>query len=334
MTEFVRWGILGTSRHAGRTLMPAFRAAHNAEVVAVGSRSAESAGRYATEHGIPTAYGSYDDLLADASIDAIYIPLPNHLHRPWSIRAAEAGKHVLCEKPIGLNAAEAEGMVRTFRAAGLKLAEAFQWRHHPQGQLVREMVLHGEIGDLQLIDAGFSFMLNDPGDIRAKQETGGGALYDVGCYPVSLARYVTGREPLRVTAQAHWSEAGIDDLLVATLEFAGGVLAHINCAFTLPLRRYYQVVGTAGSLSVTRAYNPKNDFPGQVMRYGPDLELLDTVDLGYVNSYTRLVEDFSEAVLDDREPLFPAEDAIGNMRVIDAIYAAARSGGTVAVAGA
>jgi len=333
MTEFVRWGILGTSRHAAVSLMPAFRAAHNAEVIAVGSRSAESAARYAGEHGIPTGHGSYEELLADPSVDAVYIPLPNSLHREWAIRAADAGKHVLCEKPIGLDAAEAEDMVRTFRDAGLKLAEAFQWRHHPQGQLVRDKVVQGEIGDLRLIDAGFSFMLDDSPNIRAQQETGGGSLYDVGCYPVALARYVTRQEPLRVTAQAHWNEAGIDDVLVATLEFPGGVLAHINCGFTLPLRRYYEVVGTEGSLAVTRAYNPKNDYPGEVKHYGPDWELLDTIELGYVNSYTRMVEDFSEALLEHRDPLFPAEDAIGNMRVIDAIYQAARSGGTVTVAG-
>ncbi len=333
MSEIVRWGILGTSRHAAMSLIPAFDAAHNATVVAVGSRSATSAARYAGEYGIPTAYGRYEDLLADSSIDAVYIPLPNHLHRAWAIRAAEAGKHVLCEKPIGLNAAEAGDMVRVFRRAGLKLAEAFQWRHHPQAQRVRALVQEGVIGDLRLIDAGFSFMLNRPGDIRGIPETGGGSLYDVGCYPVALARYVTGQEPLSVTAQAHWNAAGIDDLVVATLAFPGDVLAHINCGFVLPLRRYYEVVGTDGSLAVNRAYNPKDDYPGQVVRRGADREVLETIDVGRVNSYTREVEDFSAAVLENRDPLFPAEDAIGNMRVIDAIYEAARTGGAVTVGG-
>lgn len=324
--DTIHWGILSTSRHAAITWIPALKNSKHGQITAIASRDETRGQQYAAEHGIPQVYGSYEALLADPQIDAVYIPLPNSLHKTWAIRAAEAGKHVLCEKPLGLNADEAEEMVAACRKAGRKLAEAFQWRHHPQGQTVREMVRGGAIGDLRLIDAGFSFMLTRMDDVRWKPELGGGSLYDVGCYPVALARYVTRQEPLAVTAQAHWGDSGVDDRLVATLEFPGGVLAHINSGFTLPLRRYYEVVGTEGSLAVNRAYNPKEDHPGEVWRYDEDRELVDTVELGRFNSYTLMIDDFNAAILENRDPLFPGEDAILNMRVIDAIFRAAREG--------
>jgi xylose dehydrogenase (NAD/NADP) len=329
--SLIRWGVLSTSQHAANTWIPALKNAARGELAAVASRDEARGQPYARQHGIPKVYGSYEALLADPDIDAVYIPLPNSLHKTWAIHAAAAGKHVLCEKPLGLNAAEAEMMVAAARKAGVKFAEAFQWRHHPQGQKVREIVRAGGIGDLRLIDAGFSFMLTNPDDVRWKPDLGGGSLYDVGCYPISLARYITGQEPKTVTAQIHWGESGVDDRLVATLEFSGGVLAHINCGFTLPLRRYYEVVGTQGSLAVNRAYNPKEDAPGEVRRYGEDRELIETITLGTLNSYTLMIEDFNAAIQNNRDPLFPAEDAISNMRVIDAIYKASREGGRMKV---
>jgi xylose dehydrogenase (NAD/NADP) len=329
--DMIRWGVLSTSRHAAVTWIPALKHSKRGQVVAVASRDEIRAKPYADANGIPKIYGSYAALLADPEIDAVYIPLPNSLHKEWAIRAAEAGKHTLCEKPLSLNAAEAEEMVAAFRKARLKFAEAFQWRHHPQGQTVREMVREGAIGELRLIEGGFSFMLTRPDDIRWNPAQGGGSLYDVGCYPISLARYITGREPLAVTAQAHWGISGIDDRVVATMEFPGGVLAHINCGFTLPLRRYYEVVGSTGSLYVNRAYNPKEDALGEVRRYGEDRALVETIRLEALNSYTLIIDDFNAAILEDRDPLFPAEDAILNMRVIDAIFKAAREGGRVAL---
>lgn len=327
----IRWGVLSTSRHAAETWIPALKHTKHGQLLAVASRDESRARQYANAHGIPTVYGSYEALLADPQIDAVYIPLPNDLHRKWAVRAAEAGKHTLCEKPLGLNAAEAEEMVAAFRKAGLRLAEAFQWRHHPQGHTVRQMVRAGAVGELRMIDAGFSFMLTRPDDVRWNVAQGGGALYDVGCYPISLARYMTGQEPLAVTAQAHWADTGIDDRLVATLEFPGGVLAHINCGFTLPLRRYYEIVGTTGSLYVNQAYNPKETSLSEVKHYGEDRALLETIPLGQLNSYTAMIDDFNTAILENRPPLFPGEDAILNMRVIDAIYQAARTGERVAL---
>ena len=196
----VRWGILSTARHGVKTVIPAIQAAPSAQVVAIASRDGSRAKEIAQKLKIPTTYDSYDALLADSTIDAVYIPLPNHMHKEWAIRAAHAGKHVLCEKPIGLNTAEAEEMVQVFRDTGLKFAETFQWRHHPQATKFRDLIREGVIGEMRLIDAGFSFMLNRPDDIRWKPEMGGGSLYDVGCYPISFARYITGQEPLAVTA--------------------------------------------------------------------------------------------------------------------------------------
>lgn len=333
MPDKVRWGILSTAGHARETVIPAIQAASNAEVVAVASRDLDRARVFAERLGIPGAYGRYEDLLADPDVDAMYIPLPNHMHKPWSIRAAEAGKHVLCEKPIALNAAEAEEMVRVFAGAGLKLAEAFQWRHHPQGLQLRDMVRQGVIGEMKLIDAGFSFMLTEDENVRWDPAMGGGALYDVGCYPISFARFIAGAEPLTVTAHVHWHPSGIDDLVVATMEFPGGVLAHINCSFALPLRRYYEAVGTEGSLYSNHAYNPKGDIPVELVRFGPDRIAQERIALPQQNSYTLMAEDFGRAVRGEADLRYPPEDAVKNMRVIDAIFRSAREGVRVEVGG-
>jgi predicted dehydrogenase len=331
MAKKIRWGVLSTARHAGRIVVPAIQESSSGHVAAVASRDAARARDFANRLGIPTSYGNYEALLADDTVDAVYIPLPNSHHKEWALRVAAAGKPCLCEKPLGLNTAEAAAMVRAFENAGLTFAEAFQWRHHPQAQRVRQMVRQGVIGEVQMINAGFTFMLDREGDIRWQPALGGGALYDVGCYPVALTRYMTGAEPIAVTAQAYWGETKADYRLVATLEFPGHVQATIYCGLTLPLRRYYEVIGTAGTLVVNRAYNPMGDQPGEVLHYHADTQLHDTIQLPAVNPYTAMVEDFNRALLENRPPLFPAEDAIGNMRAIDAIYNAARTGVRVLV---
>lgn len=333
MSDKIRWGVLSTSRHAAATWIPACQASQRGEVVAVASRDASRARQYASEHGIPRSFGDYESLLASPDVDAVYIPLPNHLHKEWTIKAAGAGKHVLCEKPLGLDAAQAEEMVAACHAAGVTLAEAFQWRHHPHAERTRELLRDGAIGDLRLIEAGFTFPLGRDGDVRWDPAKGGGALYDVGCYPVALARYVTGGEPLSVTAQATWGQTGVDDLLVATLEFPGGVFAKLHGGFNLPLDRYFRLVGTEGSLLVDYAYNAKANRPNIIRQYGPDWELQSTIELAPVDSYTLMIDDLSARLLAGRAPLFPAKDAIGNMRAIDALYQAARTGQTIWVAG-
>ena len=331
MAEFVRWGVLSTARHGTNTVIPALQAASGGRVTAVASRDVERAQEWAARLGIPRSYGSYEVLLDDPDIDAVYIPLPNSLHREWTIRAAEAGKHVLCEKPLALNAAQAAEMVAACRQAGVTLAETFQWRHHPQSHRARALLCEGVIGTLRLIEAGFTFPLTRPGDIRLRPELGGGALYDVGCYAISLARYMTGAEPLSVTAQATWTESGVDDLLVATLAFPGDVLAHINCSMNLVLRQYFELVGTQGALVVNRAYKPLDDAPGEIVRCEENRAPVETYTTPALNSFVLMAGDFNRAVLDGSEVPFPAEEAVLNMRVIDAVYEAARRGGTVAL---
>lgn len=328
----VRWGILSTARHFEKIMLPAFRQARSAELAAVASRDGERARAFAQQHRIPSSYASYEALLGDPTIDAVYIPLPNNLHKEWAIKAAQAGKHVLCEKPIALNAAEAEEMAAAFRQAGRILTETFQWRHHPQASAVKELIEDGTIGEVRLIDAGFSFLIERQDDIRLDPKLGGGSLYDVGCYPVSLARFMLDAEPLAVTAQAHWTERGVDDRMVATLEFPNGALAQINCGFSLPLRRYYEVIGPVGSLFVNRAYNPVGDRASEIVHFGDDRMMIETVRLEAANSYALMIEDFNRAASGEAAPRFPAEDAIKNMRVIDALYRSAREGGTVEVA--
>jgi xylose dehydrogenase (NAD/NADP) len=326
----VKWGILSTARHAANTWIPQAHAAPSGEIVAVASRDLNRARQFAAANDIPHSHGSYEALLADDTIDAVYIPLPNHMHKKWAIKAAQAGKHVMCEKPLGLNAAEAEDMVAAFANTGLKFSEAFQWRHSEQAQRLREIVRSGAIGELRFIDAGFSFPLAREGDIRRNPETGGGALYDLGCYTIAAARYITGGEPLAATAQAYYGDSGVDELLVATLEFPNQVLAHINCSFILPLRRYYEAVCSDGSVLVEHAYNP-NGLTNTVIQRGTDREVVTTHVLGTDSEYKLLIEDFNRAILDDRDPMYGGDDAIKNMQVIDAIFAAVHTGRRVEV---
>ena len=333
MVDKLRWGILSTARIAANAVIPGIKGAENAELGAVASRDGERAAAYAKEHGIPRSYGSYEDLLADPDIDAIFIPLPNHMHKEWAIRCAEAGKHVLCEKPIALNAAEAEEMAAAFAQNGRMLSETFQWRHHPQGQLARDLVRQGLIGELRMISGSFTFNLTDMDDIRMKPEMGGGALYDVGTYPVSLTRYITGAEPLFVTGQAHWAASGVDDRFVGTLSYPNDVLACFDCGFTAPLRRSYEIIGSEGMLYVNRAYNPRDDRPGEVVHLGLDRDVIKTYQTDQIDCYVLMVRDFSAAILAGKEPMFPALDAVKQARVLDALYAAARENRVVSMAG-
>jgi predicted dehydrogenase len=329
MANKVRWGVISTARHGLNTVIPAIQQSASGEVVAIASRNAEQGRKIAAKNHIPVSYGSYEALLAAPDIDVIYNPLPNSLHKEWTIRALQAGKHVLSEKPFGLNAAEAVDMVAVARSTGRKLAETFQWRHHPQAKQARELIRSGAIGDLRLIEAAFSFPLSNPDDVRWDPALGGGALYDLGCYPISLTRYLTGQEPLAVTSQIHWNKSGVDDMVVATFEFPGEILATINCSFILPLRRYGEAIGTTGALLMERCYNQMPEYESTIVKRGPDREATETISLGRSNCYIMMAEDFNRAVLDDTEPVFPPEDAIANMRVIDAIFESARTGKTV-----
>jgi xylose dehydrogenase (NAD/NADP) len=316
----VRFGFLSTAR-INRALLAGARETDVAEVVAVASRDQQRADEYAREHEIERAYGSYDELLADSELDAIYISLPNSLHVEWSVRALEAGKHVLVEKPFDRQPDE---VVRAFDVAQggrLVLMEAFMYRHHPQTKKLRDVVSSGAIGELRQLRSSFSFTLDDANDVRMTPDLDGGSLMDLGCYCVSISRLLAG-EPEHVVSRQRTGPTGIDLGFAGVLEFAGGVLAEFHCAFDLPYEAGLEAIGSEGRVVVAepfRCVDPHLDVNGE------------RVDVEDVDRYALQVENFSLAVRREAEPLLGRDDAVGQARVIDALYRSAATGTAVSL---
>jgi D-xylose 1-dehydrogenase (NADP+, D-xylono-1,5-lactone-forming) len=321
--EPVRWGVLSTARINDKFLAGA-QTAGGAEVLAVASRDGERARAYARERGIPRAYASYEQLLGDDDVQALYIPLPNALHVPWTLRALEAGKHVLCEKPISRRRADAQRVVDRARERELFLSEAFMYRHNPQISRLCALVQEGAIGDLRAVRAHFSFNLTDPRNVRLSAELEGGALMDVGCYCLSATRLLAG-EPELVSALAVTSDAGIDMRLVASLRMPGGVLAHFDCGFDFAFRYELEAVGAWGTATLRDPWH--GTAPGIELRTDAGEE---HVEIEFVDPYRLEVENFSAAVA-GREPLLIGpEEIVAQAGAIEALYAAADSGRAVA----
>jgi D-xylose 1-dehydrogenase (NADP+, D-xylono-1,5-lactone-forming) len=315
MTEAgaVRWGVLSTARINAKVLAGA-RLAPNVDVVAVGSRDRARGEAFAAEHGIGRVHGSYEELLADDDVEAVYVPLPNKLHVPWSVKALEAGKHVLCEKPLTRRAADAEAAFDAAERAGRLLMEAFMWRYHPQTEaLVR---LLPEIAPLRIIRAAFGFTLSpeDRTNVRWLAELEGGALMDVGCYCVSALRLLGG-EPERVSGEAVRAPTGVDARFAGVLRLPNDVLGQIDCGLDVPLRGGIYVVGEGGTLIA------EDPWHGVTPRLTLDGE---EIPVEAVNPYARELEDFSAAIREGRPPRLGREDAVGQARAIEALYAAAR----------
>ncbi len=324
MIERIRWGILSTANIGRRRVIPAIQASANGIAYAVASRDAEQARALAGELGIPQAYGSYEALIADPQVDAVYIPLPNHLHAEWAIRCAEAGKPVLCEKPLASDAAEAQRMVEAFAARGVPLAEAFMYRFHPRMDRVRALLAEGAIGELRLIRATFSFTVTREDNIRLRRDMAGGALMDVGCYCVNVIRTLTGEEPVSVTAQATFGErSGVDEVLAGTLRFPSGVIGVLDCSLRVPRWQTYEVRGTHGQIVIDEAFGPEQGTRIQLWRGEPPEEII----VPGADQYQLMVEDFADALLKGRPPRFPASDAVATLRVIDRLLEEARSRG-------
>lgn len=321
----VRWGVMGTANIGRAAVNPAIQASSNGALVAIASRDADRARDFAEAHSIPRAYGSYEALLEDEAVDAVYIPLPNSLHREWTIRAVVAGKHVLCEKPLALDAAECLEMDDAAHENGVKLMEAFMYRFHPRSERVVEMVRNGDIGTLKAIRSAFTFRLNRSDNIRLDPDLGGGALMDVGCYCVNVSRTIAGEEPEEVQATAQWTERGVDDFLAGMLHFPGGVVAHFDCALTMERCESYEVAGTEGYIKVPASFLPGTDDAEIHHVRGARDSRSHTID--GVDEYRCMVEHFADCVLNDREPRYPASEAAANMRVISALYRSARAGG-------
>ena len=321
----LKWAVISTANIGRAAVIPAIQRSHNGQLLAVASRSEKKAADFASQQNIPRAYGSYQALLADDDIQAVYIPLPNSLHREWTIKAAEAGKHILCEKPLALNASQCADMDAAARRNGVKLMEAFMYRFHPQTEQVLELIQSGVIGKPRLIHAAFSFHLTNPANIRLQAELGGGSLMDVGCYCVNVTRTLAGAEPVEVQAFANWAQTGVDEQLTGTLRFADGLLAQFDCALTLERREFYQVAGPQGHLYVPGAFLPGTDDTTIYEHHGR--QGTTTHEIPGVDEYQLMVEHFADCVLHDKPPRYPVAEAQANMRVIEALYRSARDGG-------
>jgi predicted dehydrogenase len=327
----LNWGILGTAKIGRKAVIPAIRASSNGTLVAVSSRDSSRARTFAEEQEIPEALGGYESLLDHDGIDAVYNPLPNSLHREWTIRAAEAGKHILCEKPLALNAEECREMRAAAEANGVKLMEAFMYRFHPRTEQVLEMVRAGDIGELRQIRSTFTFPLDHPEDIRWDPALGGGALMDVGCYCVNVSRTLAGAEPVEVRAMANFQDSGVDAQMAATLRFESGLLAYLDCALNMEHNQVYQVMGTEGHIRVLEAFRPESETL-DIERFDAENHLT-RVSAEVDDPYRRMVEHFAEAALKDLPLRFGPDDAERNMNVIRALYTSAKRGGTVVEVG-
>ncbi len=321
----VRWGVLGVAKIATVKVIPAMQRCRNAEVVAIASRSLERSQQAAKQLGLAKAYGSYEELLADKEIDAVYVPLPNHLHVPWSIKCLEAGKHVLCEKPIGLSSAEAEQLI----AAGklhpqLKLMEAFMYRHHPQWVTARHLVADGRLGPLKTIQSFFSYYNRDASDVRNQAEIGGGGLMDIGCYPISLSRFLFGAEPRRVFAQVEYDpEFKTDRFASAIMDFGSGS-ASFTCSTQLASYQRVQIFGAEGRVEIEIPFNAPPDKPCRL--WLQTKAGIEDIVLPVCDQYTIQGDLFSQAILDNAPVPTPIEDAAANMQVIEALFRSGRSG--------
>ena len=313
------WGLLGTAR-INRMLIPPLRVSPGNRLVAVASRDAARAFAYAREWGIERAYGAYDALLEDPAVDAVYIPLPNHLHAEWTVRAARAGKHVLCEKPLALSVAEVDEIEAAARGAGVVVAEAFMYRHHPQTRHARELVARGAIGEVRFIRGSFSFPLTRPGDLRLRPEWGGGCLWDVGCYPLSFSRFVLASEPIEVFGCAVVGETGVDETFTGQLVFPNDVLVQIDAGFRSPLRAELEIVGSSGVLRVRSPWRPLAGQPMLLTRHGETVEIA----VPAAERYRLEVEDLAQAALGLHAPEVSLAESRGNIAAIVALLASAR----------
>ncbi len=316
----VRWGLLSTAR-INQAVLAGVRQTDRAEVVAVASREQQRADDYAREHGIERAHGSYEALLDDPDVEVIYVSLPNSLHVEWSVRALEAGKHVLCEKPFDRRPREVERAFDAADQAGRLLMEAFMYRHHPQTKKLQEVVAAGAIGELRHLRSSFSFTLDNPDDVRLAPELDGGSLMDVGCYCLSISRLLAG-EPEQVFGLQRSGTTGVDLGFVGVLEFPDGVLGEFHCAFDLPDASGLEAIGSEGQVFVPepfRCEDPHLDLNGE------------RIDVEDMDRYQLQAENFSAAIRGEAEPLLGRKDAVGQARAIDALYRSAASGAAVSL---
>jgi len=321
MDKKLNWGLLSTAK-INRALIKPLNASKQTRLLAVASRSISSAESYAREWNIPRAHGSYEALLADPEIDVIYNSLPNHLHAEWTIKALHAGKHVLCEKPFALTLAEVDAMSQAARETGKVLEEAFMYRHHAQTLKVKEIVDSGILGKLQLIKGAFTFTLTREGDIRSKKETGGGSIWDVGCYPISYARMIVGADPVEVFGWQLTGEGGADESFIGQMRFEDGIHAQFDSGFKSPSRSMIEIVGTDASLNIPDPFKPGKS--NEIILSRGDKQ--EKIKIKGGELYLGEVEDMCDAITQNKSPRISLADSRGNVAVILALIESARLG--------
>jgi D-xylose 1-dehydrogenase (NADP+, D-xylono-1,5-lactone-forming) len=324
----LRWGVLGVAKINNR-LKPAFHASKTVKLQAIASRSLERSREAAREFGFESAYGSYEELLADPKVDAVYIPLPNSLHAEWTRRAAEAGKHVLCEKPLCPTAAEAADVVKSCRAAGVRLMDGFMWPHHPRTHRIRQMLDDGVIGEVRRVSGAFTFKMEplSAENIRLQPALGGGSLLDVGCYPVFGIRWAVGAEPVTAFARARLVN-GVDVEMTGQLLFADGRTASFDCGFTLPFRGWLEITGTNGVIRVPEMWLPRSKATWEVELNG---EPAVSHDIEGEDQMVHMLDDLAQAVWADRDPSPGPDEAVKTLKVLDALSRSVREGREVDV---
>ncbi len=320
-TPPLRWGLLSTAR-INKALIPPLQLSKRNTLLAVASRSQAKADAYAREHKIKRAYGSYAALLADPEIDVIYNPLPNHLHAEWSIKAAEAGKHVFCEKPLALTLAEVDAMAAASQSSGKLIIEAFAYRAHPHMRKIKEIITSGQLGRIKMVHGSFSFVMTNKDDIRWDPAMGGGALWDIGCYPLSFARTVLGTEPLEVFGWQVTSPSGIDEIFAGQLRFPGDIYFQVDCSFKIPDHVFMEIVGDEGALNIPQPFNTAARKNLYLTRTGKTT----TIVVKGPDPYAAEVENFADALLLGKPPATTLADSRLNTAAILALLESAKTG--------
>lgn len=327
MSERIRWGIMSTAKIARTAVIPAIQNSNRGEVVAIASRNESRAAEVAAELDISKAYGSYDALLADEEIDAVYIAVPNHMHMEWTIKAARAGKHVLCEKPAALNEEQVRQMIDICNQEQVVFAEALMYRYHPKHRRVQEIIESGEIGQVRAIHANFTYNnCYDTDNVRFKKEMGGGSLYDVGVYPISAARMYLGQEPEAVTVHALFSSEhdNVDMMASGLVEFPDKVALTFDCGMWACSRAELEILGTEGRIELPKVFGWENsDIPPQIIIHTDDVSREERISVS--NSFVLQAEAFADAILDGTPLPFTTEDALLNIRVVEACITSAQN---------
>jgi D-xylose 1-dehydrogenase (NADP+, D-xylono-1,5-lactone-forming) len=319
MAKKLRWGLLSTAA-INEALIPPLHASSHSEVYGIASRDLDRAGDYAAQWDIPRYYGSYEEMLADPDIDVVYNPLPNHIHSEWTIKACQAGKHVLCEKPAALKPDDVDSMAEAARTAGVSVAEAFMYRHHPQTKKVLDLIAAGVVGQVQLLRGCFSYVNNRTKDIRWVPEYGGGSIWDIGCYPISFCRAVTGEAPVEVCGSQHNNKSGVDATFTGTMHYSSGIVAQFDSSFELPYYTYFEVRGTLGTIIIPSPFKPPEKSSIRLIR--DDKEKKFTFNVRYL--YMGEVADMENAILKGSSNLINLEESKQNVATIQALLSSAR----------